>query len=305
MKARSPPGTAASLQELEEGDAADLIRQVKKIRIVTRHMTRNREPGTNLSVLRGRGIEFVELREYVAGDDARAIDWKVTARMNAPYVREFSKEHERTVYIAIDVSGSGTFGSQVSKRRRMSEIAVSLLFAAEDDDARSGLCLFSDTVERFIPARRGKTHLYGLINTIVTHRPSSRMTDINPLLTRLAHIRRRSTIIILSDFCAPAFDRGLKLLQQHQEVIAIRVSDPREWELPDTGLIMLEDPESGEEVLVNTSDPSFRDRFRNLAGSETKKVDDCLRKWCAGTVPVLTVEAYERVLMRLFTGGDG
>lgn len=303
MKAPVPAGTPGSLQEWDEGDAGDLIRQVKKIRIITRHLARNRQPGTRLSVLRGQGIEFVELREYMAGDDARAIDWKVTARMNAPYVRDFSREHDRTLFVAIDVSGSGTFGSQSSKRRRMSEIAVSLLFAAEEENSQAGLCLFSDTVERFIPARRGKAHLYTLINAIVNHRPASRKTDINPVLTRLAHVRKRSTVIILSDFCAPAFHGGLSLLQQHHEVIAIRITDPRELELPDVGLVMLEDPESGEQCLVNTSNPAFRNRFRELAGSEGKKADEYLRKACAGTISVSTAEAYEHALMQLFSGG--
>ena len=159
-------------------DRAGLIRRLKKIELTTNALVEGLQPGLHHSLFKGRGMEFAEIREYVAGDDVRSIDWKVTARYNHPFIREYSEERDQTFYFVVDISGPGTFGSGMPKQEKMLEVAACLAFAALRNNDRIGLCLFSDRVEKFLPAHRGKRHLVTLLNTLIDHEAASPKTDL-------------------------------------------------------------------------------------------------------------------------------
>ena len=187
-------------------DRAELIRQIKKIDIATGVLVEGLQTGFHHSVFKGQGIEFTEIREYTPGDDIRAIDWKVTARYNRPFVKEFTEERDQTFYFVADISGSSGFGLHSTKKRKILEITASLAFAAVRNNDRVGLVLFSDRVEKFVPAKRGRKHLAELFNVMIDHRPVSKKTDLAAALQFLATvIARRSSIVILSDFASPSF----------------------------------------------------------------------------------------------------
>ena len=293
---QSPAGDA------KKDERTELIRQIKKIDIATGVLVEGLQTGFHHSVFKGQGIEFTEIREYTAGDDIRAIDWKVTARYNHPFVKEFTEERDQTFYFVADISGSSGFGLHTAKKRKILEITASLAFAGVRNNDRIGLVLFSDRVEKFIPAKRGRKHLAELFNVMIGHRPVSKKTDLAVALQFLATaIARRSSIIILSDFVSPSFSLPLRVLRRRHEVIAIRITDPREQDLPDVGLIKLEDTESGEQFLADTSDPGFRQRYHGLVA----EYDDGLhRDFARSRIPdmaISTDEPYDVPLKKFFT----
>jgi uncharacterized protein (DUF58 family) len=282
---------------------AGLIRQLKKIELETNALAGGLQPGLHPSLFKGRGMEFAEIREYVPGDDVRTIDWKVTARYNHPFVREYTEERDKTFYFVADISGSATFGSSTTKQQKMLEVTASLAFAALRNNDRIGLCLFSDRVEKFLPARRGRKHLVTLLNTLVDHKPVSRKTDLTSAALFLGTaIRRRSSVVILSDFAAPGVSSALKILCRRHEVIAVRVTDPREEELPDIGTVVLEDPETGEQVTVDTSDAGFRGRYAELVAEAGRELDAGFLRAGIGTVSLMTTDPYDIALNRFFRG---
>jgi len=281
----------------------ELIRAIQKIDLTTGILVEGLQSGLHHSVFRGQGIEFTDIREYVPGDDIRSIDWKVTARSSRPCVKEFTEERDQTFIIALDVSGSGTFGSETSRKRKMIEIAASLGFAALRNNDRIGLCLFSDRIERFVPARRGRKHLVAILNEILSTVPEGQGTDIAKALSFLGHaLKRRASVIVLSDFVSPPFIQKMRVLRERHEVIAIRVTDPREQDLPDVGLIEIEDPETGEQLLVDTSDAEFRERFRLLAAEAEGTLSAEFGSARVGEIPLLTTEPYEIPVRRFFHG---
>ncbi|MDD1719879.1 MAG: DUF58 domain-containing protein, partial [Methanoregulaceae archaeon] len=213
-------------------DRKELIRLIEKIGIIAVRRTDGLLSGAHRSQFRGSGVDFTDLREYHPGDEIRAIDWNVTARQNCPFVREFTEDRDRTFYFVLDLSASGEFGSETSIRKRALEVTASLLFAAYRANDRIGLLLFSDRIERFIPAGRGRSHLITLLNTLVTCRPESGRTDLVPPLRFLARtLRRQVSIVLISDFNARGFSESLRLLGKRHEVIAVRITDPREHDL--------------------------------------------------------------------------
>jgi len=282
-------------------DRNELIRQLRKIELATKILVEGLQSGPHHSVFKGHGVEFADIREYVAGDDIRSIDWNVTARFNRPFIREFTEERDQTFYFVVDVSGSGSFGSEITKKRKILEVFATLAFAAFRNNDRVGLCLFSDRVEKFIPARRGKKHLVSVIDTLISYRPLSRKTDISQTLRFLFRIlSRRSSVIILSDFASPDFFPALSILRKRHEVIAIRVTDIRERGLPDIGRIALEDPETGEQVVVNTSDEGFRARYAAVMQEFEERTGDGFSRAGVGAVTLSTDEPYEIPLRRFF-----
>jgi uncharacterized protein (DUF58 family) len=294
-------GTGAVGERRE--DRAGLIQRLKKIELVTNALVAGLQPGLHRSLFKGKGMEFAEIREYVAGDDVRSIDWKVTARYNHPFIREYSEERDQTFYFLVDISGSGTFGSRATKQEKMLEVTASLAFAALNNNDRIGLCLFSDKVEVFRPARRGKKHLVALLNTLIDHVPESRKTDLAVAARFLGTVLpRRSSVIILSDFAAPEFLPELRALARRHEVIAVRVTDIREQELPDIGLISLEDPETGEQVIADTTDPEFRSRFAALAAGESSTLITGFARAGIGHIPLLSTESCYLPLKAFFLG---
>lgn len=284
-------------------DRAELIRQLKKIDLATGILVEGLQSGPHHSVFKGQGIEFSEIREYVPGDDVRSIDWKVTARYSRPFIKEFTEERDQTFYFVVDISGSSGFGSDTTKQRKILEVTASLAFAAIKNNDRIGLVLFSDRVEKFIPAKRGRKHLANLFNVMIDHKAASQKTDLAAAARFLAGaLSRRCSIVILSDFASPDFFLPLRILRRRHEVLAIRVADPRELDLPDVGLIELEDPETGEQVLVDTSDPVFRERYSELVTEADRRLHADFAKNRIPEAALLTDEPYDIPLKRFFGG---
>ena len=254
-----------------------ILKKVKKLEITTKQIVDGLITGNYDSIFRGQGIEFSEIRDYRPGDDVRAIDWKVTARFNHPYIKEFIEERDLQVYFVIDVSGSGNFGRNISKKEKSLEVVASLMFAALRANDGVGVFLVSDDVERFIPARKGRKHVLQLLNIVSGFAPKSKKTNLEKSLTRVAKtVKRKSVIFVISDFIDKTnFLKPLKVLQKrHHDVIALRIIDPREKEIPDVGLIELEDEETGEQILVDTSDKEFREAYGILVSENDFKVCD-------------------------------
>lgn len=284
-------------------DRTELIRTLSAIDLSTGILVEGIQAGLHHSVFRGQGIEFSEIREYVPGDDIRSIDWKVTARYDRPFIKEFSEERDQTFYFVVDISGSGGFGSKVTKQRKTLEVLAGLAFAAVRNNDRIGLLLVSDHVEKFIPARSGRKHLVSLFNAVIAHTAASTKTDLAAAATFLANaLPRRCSVIVLSDFLSPPFIRPFSILRRRHEVIAIRITDPRERELPDVGSIEIEDPETGEQLLVDTSDREFRDRYAALVSEADEGLHADFARTRIADVRLSTDEPYGTVLNRFFAG---
>lgn len=284
-------------------DPIELLSLIKSVDIITRARVTGQKAGTHLSLFKGQGLEFSEIREYIPGDDIRAIDWKVTARYGVPHVKEFTEERDHTYYFVIDLSGSGVFGTVISKYRMMLEIFASLVFAAARYHDRAGLIIVTDQVEVFIPARAGRAHAVHLIRSVTEHDPVSSKSDIRPALNNLlARLSRMATVVLISDFYVPDFSRELTLLRHRHEVFAIQVTDNRESELPDVGLIELEDAETGEQILIDTSDPDFREDYRQTVLRANKKITDSFRQSRVQVESITTGGDWRIPLERMFSG---
>lgn len=250
---------------------ADLIARVRPVPLMALLQAGGTFAGGHRSPLIGQGIEFAGIRGYVPGDDVRAIDWKVTARRAVPYVRVFTEDREMNLYIAIDCSASGGYAGAGQKDRTIIDATVALVLGAESCGDRVGLCLFSDQMETLIPARRGRRHVAVLLSALLARMPFSGRTDLQAALGALApSLPPLSTVLIISDFASPPFMKALKALRGRHRVVLLSVTDSNEQDLPDLGLISLEDAESGEQVIVDTSDPAFRQRFREVAAGRTR-----------------------------------
>lgn len=237
----------------------EVLRQVKTIELRARKLVSTLFSGEYRSVFRGHGIEFAEVRGYQHGDDFRAIDWNVSARMGSPYVKVFEEERELTLMLVVDRSGSVEFGRPVTKAQRAVEVAAILALAAARQNDRSGAVIFSSGVDHVVPPAKGKRHALRLIRDLLAFSPQDRGTNIGAALTYVSRLlRHRSIVVILSDFRSRDWHEPLKNLALRHEVIAITVDDGREIELPEVGWIQLKDAESGSEVLVDTSHKATR-----------------------------------------------
>lgn len=280
----------------------EILKKIKKLDIKTKQLVEGLVTGNYHSIFKGQGIEFSEIREYQAGDDIRAIDWKVTARFNRPYIKEFIEERDLQVYFVIDVSGSGSFGTHVSKKEKSLEIIASLMFASLRHNNGVGIFLISDRVEKFIPARKGRKHIFQALNIISTFIPDSVKTSLKKPLEQISNIiKRKSIIFIVSDFIDKSeFLKPLKILQKRHDVVALRIIDQREKEMPDVGMIELEDEETGEQILVDTSDEEFRNSYSRLIDeNDSRFVDDmmCIK---VDTISLLTEQNYAIPLKKFF-----
>ncbi len=240
----------------------ELLKKIRKIEIVTERLVRDRMAGQYHSVFKGSGIAFSEVREYMPGDDIRLIDWNVSARMNEPYVKLFIEEREMTVLLLVDMSASGRFGSRDQEKRELAaELAAILAFSAIRNNDRVGLIIFTDEVERFVPPKKGKKHVLRVISEILSYVPRSPRTHLGAGLDFLGRIaRRRAVAFLVSDFLAPVaqYERALRIAARRHDLIPVTVTDPLEEALPEVGLIELEDPETGELVVFDTSGPEGR-----------------------------------------------
>mgnify|MGYP003304762670 FL=1 len=257
--------------------------------------------GSYKSKIRGRGIEFSEVREYVVGDDIRHIDWNVTARTNKLHVKEFVEERDLRVYVIFDYSASNEFGFTKSKKSIGHEVAASIIFSAMKNNDSVGLGIFTDTLEQFIPARKGRKHSLTLLRTLLSHKIKSKKTNIESSLLQLHHtLGQHSVIFIVSDYISPSFLRPLKFLKNRHDVILINLSDIRESELPDIGYTMLEDMESGEQLLVNTSDTNFREAFTKNSIENSQKIKHDITKIKVEMVNVSEQIPFDMALRQFF-----
>ncbi len=278
-----------------------ILKQVKRIELRTRGLVTSLLAGEYHSVFRGLGMEFAEVRAYQYGDDFRAIDWNVSARLSHPYVKTFTEERELTVLLVVDQSGSARFGVPRTKADVGAEVAAVLALAAARQNDRVGALLFSDRVERVIPPSKGRRHALRVIRDMLAFAPAGRGTDLAGALTYASRLlRHRAIVVVLSDFAATGWEKPLRRLGTRHEVVAVTVDDPREKELPDAGWIELEDQESGRRVLVDSGDPEVRARMR--AAAERRRSERTLALRAAGVDQLVlsTDEDYGPPLHRAF-----
>ncbi len=294
------------ISALQGYSAEECLNIVRRIRLIARSYSQGNQAGTHKSLLRGMGIDLADIREYEYGDDIRSMDWKVTARYGKPHVRVYNEEKERTVYLMIDRSASSSFGTEVSKELKILEIVATIIYSVLREGDFIGVLLFTGMIEKYIPAGKGKKHSISIINAIITHNTISKKTDIgNAAEFFLRRLKRKSQIIIISDFDSPEFWDAVSLLGKRHDVQAITVSDRHESEIPDVGYIEITDPETGEQMLIDTSDCKFRERYRDISEEYQRRLSDYFRKNHIPELSIRTSDAYRDVFLKLkaFYGG--
>ena len=283
-------------------DAPEILKKIRTLEIRTRGLVETAFAGDYHSVFKGRGMNFEDVREYQPGDEIRAIDWNVTARMGTAFVKKFTEERELTVMLVVDVSASGNFGSTTqSKRELAAEVACLLAFSAIRNNDKVGLILFTDRVELFIPPKKGRSHTLRLIREILFFQPQGRGTDPALALDYLNKIvTRRAVVFFISDFQTPDFSRALAVSGQRHDFVAIHIHDEREKLLPNIGIIMLEDAETGEQLEINTSERATRTRFAQLADERAAELARILRRNNIDAISLKTNEDYLPALRSFF-----
>jgi uncharacterized protein (DUF58 family) len=259
---------------------AELLRQVRLLEIVTRDLVKDVLAGGYTSVFRGRGLEFSEVRDYRPGDDIRTIDWNVTARMGAPYVKRYVEERELTVLFLVDHSSSEAFGTRLrTKAELAAEVCAALAMTAVRSNDRVGIALFTDRVERFVPPQKGKTHVRRVIRELLSFEPAGAGTDLRAALEFVNRVqRRRAVLFLVSDFVAPAYRPALRVAARRHDAIAIQLVDPRERELPDVGLVTLREAETGRWTFADTSAPGVRQAFHRRARAFDRELEVTFRQ---------------------------
>jgi uncharacterized protein (DUF58 family) len=283
-------------------DTREILKKIRRLELRTRRLVDSMFAGSYHSVFKGRGMNFEEVREYTPGDEIRSIDWNVTARMNTPFVKKFTEERELTVMLVVDVSASGDFGSvQSSKRELAAEVASILAFSAIQNNDKVGLLLFTDEVELFIHPKKGRMHTLRLIREMLYFRPRRRGTNLAAALEYLNKVvTRRAVVFLISDFLDEGYDKPLAVAARRHDLVAMPVIDPGEEELPDIGIVTLEDPETGEQIDVNTSSRALRGAYLALEEKRKKATAQQLRKVGIDTIPLRTNEDYLHVLRAFF-----
>ncbi len=301
-----PPPLATQLPSAGEDEqaktTAEILRKIRALEIKTRGLVETAFAGDYHSVFKGRGMNFEDVREYQPGDDIRAIDWNVTARMGNAFVKKFTEERELTVMLVVDVSASGNFGSVAqSKRELAAEVACLLAFSAIRNNDKVGLLLFTDRVELFIPPKKGRSHTLRLIREILFFQPQRRGTEPALALDYLNNIvTRRAVVFFISDFQAPDFSHALAVSSRRHDFVAIHIQDEREKVLPNVGIIRLEDAETGEQIEINTADRAVRHRFAQMAEQRAAELERTLRRNNIDSIALRTSEDYLPQLRSFF-----
>ena len=281
----------------------ELLKRVRKIEIKARKLSRNIFAGEYHSQFKGRGMAFSEVREYQPGDDVRSIDWNVTARLNKPYIKVFEEERELTVMLLVDVSGSRHFGTlSQMKRDMMAEVAATLAFSTIANNDKVGVIFFSDKIEKFIPAKKGKTHVLHIIRELLSFEPSSSGTDIAQALQYFTNAQKRHcTAFLISDFIgAGNMYQPLLIASNRHEVNAIQIYDRRETELPNVGLVKFHDAETGKDLWVDTAISSVRNSYAQSWRNNQNEIQQLFTRTGVDYVSVRTDEDYVKALMHLF-----
>ncbi len=283
-------------------DSKEIFKKVRKIEIKTRGLSNQIFSGEYHSVFKGRGMAFSEVREYQYGDDIRNIDWNVTARYNHPYIKIFEEERELTVMLLIDVSGSNSFGTQMQlKQELITEIAAVISFSAIQNNDKVGVIFFSDKIEKFIPPKKGSSHILRIIRELIDFKADNKGTDIAEALRFFTNaIKKKSTAFLISDFMSQGYDKALQIANHKHDLIAVRITDKRETELPDIGLTRMKDAETGNTVWVDTSSKKVRNYFNKWSDKKRKELDSLFARFGIDMVKVYTGEDYVKPLMNMF-----
>jgi uncharacterized protein (DUF58 family) len=284
-------------------ETTELLKKVRHIEIKARGLSRNIFAGQYHSAFKGRGMAFSEVREYQYGDDMRDIDWNVTARYNRPYVKIFEEERELTVMLLIDVSNSLTFGtSTMTKRDMVAEIAATLAFSAIQNNDKIGVVFFSDEIEKFIPPKKGRKHILFIIREILSFEPKSKGTDINMALRYMTNaIKKRCTAFLLSDFIDQSdYKQALRIANRKHDVVAIQVYDKMSTRLLPVGLMKVHDPETEEDVWIDTSSKPVRDRYHDWWVKRQTEMENAFRQSKVDSVSVSTDDDFVKSLLQLF-----
>lgn len=283
-------------------DTAELLKKVRRIEIKTRGLSQQIFAGEYHSAFKGRGMAFSEVREYQYGDDIRNIDWNVTARFNSPFIKIFEEERELTVMLLIDVSGSREFGSVSQlKKNLITEIAAVLAFSAIQNNDKIGAVLFSNKIEKFIPPQKGRQHILRIIRELIDFRPESRGTNIAEGLRYFTNIiKKRSTAFLISDFIDTNYEEALKIASKKHDLIALKISDQREAELPSVGMINMKDAETGQTIWIDSSSKRVRTAYKQNWLAMQQRIDNNLMKYGIDSANLATDTDYIKPLMTLF-----
>lgn len=283
-------------------ETAEIFKKVRKIEIKTRGLSNQIFSGQYHSVFKGRGMAFSEVREYQYGDDIRNIDWNVTARFNHPYIKIFDEERELTVMLLIDVSGSNEFGTQkLLKEEMITEIAAVLAFSAIQNNDKVGVIFFSNKIEKFIPPKKGTSHILRIIRELIDFKPENRETNIAEALRYLTNvIKKRCTAFVLSDFIDKNFDDAIRIANKKHDLIAVRIYDKRETEIPNVGLIQVKNAETGKIMWVDTADQRVRRNFMNWAMEKDKYLTEIFSRSGVDVAKIRTDQDYVKPLISMF-----
>ena len=283
-------------------ETTEILKKVRKIEIKSRGLSQHIFSGHYHSAFKGRGMAFSEVREYQYGDEIRSIDWNVTARFNHPYIKIFEEEREQTVMLLVDVSGSHEFGTRKQfKEEVMTEIAAVLAFSAIQNNDKVGVIFFSDRIEKFIPPKKGTYHILRIIRELLYFKPESHRTNISEALRFLTNaIKKRCTAFILSDFIDVPFEKALRIASGKHDLVALRVYDKREVELPPVGIMEVFDKETGERLWVDTSENRVRKNYKEWWESHSRQVEGILMRCGIDSASVSTDEDYVKPLLQLF-----
>lgn len=290
------------MAEVTQQTPAAILKKIRALEIKTRGLVETALAGNYHSVFKGRGMNFDEVREYQPGDEIRAIDWNVTARLGTAFVKKYTEERELTVLLVVDVSASGNFGSvSQSKRELAAEVACLLAFSAIRNNDKVGLLLFTDRVELFIPPKKGRSHTLRIIREILFFEPIGRGTEPDLALDYMNKVvTRRAVVFFVSDFQANDFSRELAISGRHHDFIAVHIQDEREKVLPNVGIITLEDAETGEQIEINTADRKTRERFHAVSETGQSELKRTLRRSNIDTISLRTGEDYLPALRSFF-----
>ena len=280
----------------------ELLEKIRRIEIRTSHMVNDVLAGQYHSAFKGRGMEFEEVRNYQIGDDVRLIDWNVSARYGEPYVKVMREERELTVMLVVDASASGLFGSvDQFKIDVAAELCAVLAFSAIRSNDKVGLILFTDIVEKYVPAKKGAKHVLRIIRELLYHQPVRRGTDIAQALNFLNRVTiRKSVCFLVSDFIAKEYEPALRIARRRHDLIPIIIRDPREWELPSIGLVELQDPETGDFLLVDTASARVRRQYAASVQERVRERESMFRRMDAQTLEIRTDQPYVDPLVRFF-----
>lgn len=280
----------------------EILNKIRRIDIRTRHMVNDVLGGQYESVFKGQGMEFEEVREYHPGDEVRSIDWNVTARMGRPFLKKYVEERELTVMLLLDVSASSTFGSVKQRKGELSaELCAVLAFSAIKNNDKVGLIVFTDRIEKYVPPQKGRRHVLRVISEALSFEPEGRGTDIAAALEYLNRVTfRRTVTFLISDFMAADYAKSLRIANRRHDIIALTITDPRELEMPNVGILELEDSETGKRILVDSKVRRVREAYQRLAADKAQQKSRILRSANVDTIDVFTDKPYIEPLLKFF-----